>query len=174
MNHGVQRPVGAPPRTPPPRTRLQQEWYVAMGRRGGDKRNGLPAGVKTRLASPLEVDSERGGSQGLRSGGKPRGGLTGSGRGGQFPKGTDTPRVKELPQREQNLRSDPRGQQSARSGRIGTGRGWKLPIHPIHQGEMQQQPRRGDEKWEGSGGAADPTAGHRRGRERIGDTTKAS
>ena len=60
-----------------------------MGREKGTGR-GSSASGKTRKAIPLEWENERGG-QDLQSGGKPRGGTPGSGRGGRISKSHQHP-----------------------------------------------------------------------------------
>ena len=55
----AQGPAGAPPRTPPPRTHMQQDREADMERKKG-KGRGFPANGKTRPSSPLEGETKRG------------------------------------------------------------------------------------------------------------------
>ena len=58
----------------------------------------MPAGGKTRLASPMEWETERGYPKLPEWRNTPGGVSLGSGRGVKLPRGADTTRVEELPQ----------------------------------------------------------------------------
>ena len=68
-----------------------------MGR-NKEKRRGLPAGGKTRPASPMEWGAEKGGPKASRVAENPRGDHQGVGGRVELPRGIDTPGIEELPQ----------------------------------------------------------------------------
>ena len=122
---GAQWPVGATPGRSPPRIRRQQERGAFMGREKGEGR-GLPVSRKTCPAIPLEWETERG-AQGLKSGGKPLGGLPGSGRGSRVAEGHRHPRSGRVAPGRRNLQSDPQGRLSYGGGQTGAGKGNNYP-----------------------------------------------
>ena len=83
---------------------------VGGGGHGAEKgtRRRLPAGQKTRPASPSEWEKDRGVSR-PPEWQKPPGGLPGSGRGGRVYEGHQHPRSGRVAPGERNLLSDPRG-----------------------------------------------------------------
>ena len=94
-------------------------WGVKSGKGEGCWTEGKPG------RQVLYSGNKRGGTQGLRSGIKLQGGLPGSGRGSQVAKGKRHPQSGRFSLGVQNLRSDPRGRQSAEvdiQGRGGEGK----------------------------------------------------
>ena len=81
---------------------------------------------------------------------------------------TDTPVVEEFPRGDETSGVTLEGDRVTRADGQG-----EIPSHPRHQGERQHQPRRGDGKQAGSGGAAHPTAWHIRGQESRGKHAQA-
>ena len=145
-------------------TSVEADAVGVGGLHGAEKGKGRvsPSGRKIWPASPLEWETDRGGGQGLRSGGKPREVSPGSWRGSRVAEGHRHPQSRSVAPVGRNLRSDPRGRRCARGRRTGSGRGQKLPSHPKHQWEQQHQLQRVDGERSGAGAVAELIVGNGR------------